>query len=150
MLFRSNWVNDSTPFLGLTYFAWGMIAIVVISLLTGVLYLVKREKQPYVYLLSAMLIYMVATFGPRMHERYFYPALVLLLAAVIHSNNKLLLGIYGVMSISNFYTVLEVMTGLSIGGKLIETDYATASYYYWRSEERRVGKECRSRWSPYH
>ena len=25
--------------------------------------------------------------------------------------------------------------------------YAT---YYTRSEERRVGKECRSRWSPYH
>ena len=23
-------------------------------------------------------------------------------------------------------------------------------YDYWRSEERRVGKECRSRWSPYH
>ena len=23
-------------------------------------------------------------------------------------------------------------------------------YYLWRSEERRVGKECRSRWSPYH
>ena len=22
--------------------------------------------------------------------------------------------------------------------------------YYTRSEERRVGKECRSRWSPYH
>ena len=21
---------------------------------------------------------------------------------------------------------------------------------WWRSEERRVGKECRSRWSPYH
>src|SRR5258708_21479128 len=24
------------------------------------------------------------------------------------------------------------------------------SGYLWRSEERRVGKECRSRWSPYH
>ena len=24
------------------------------------------------------------------------------------------------------------------------------SYYVFRSEERRVGKECRSRWSPYH
>ena len=22
--------------------------------------------------------------------------------------------------------------------------------FFWRSEERRVGKECRSRWSPYH
>ena len=26
----------------------------------------------------------------------------------------------------------------------------TRSYYNSRSEERRVGKECRSRWSPYH
>src|SRR2546429_6155632 len=26
----------------------------------------------------------------------------------------------------------------------------TAPRMYWRSEERRVGKECRSRWSPYH
>src|SRR2546426_12410328 len=26
----------------------------------------------------------------------------------------------------------------------------TASALQWRSEERRVGKECRSRWSPYH
>ena len=24
------------------------------------------------------------------------------------------------------------------------------SIYFLRSEERRVGKECRSRWSPYH
>ena len=30
---------------------------------------------------------------------------------------------------------------------LIETPYKNASI---RSEERRVGKECRSRWSPYH
>jgi len=27
---------------------------------------------------------------------------------------------------------------------------ATAFLYLERSEERRVGKECRSRWSPYH
>ena len=27
---------------------------------------------------------------------------------------------------------------------------AGISSSYWRSEERRVGKECRSRWSPYH
>ena len=28
--------------------------------------------------------------------------------------------------------------------------YALADYTLLRSEERRVGKECRSRWSPYH
>ena len=26
----------------------------------------------------------------------------------------------------------------------------SASFFNYRSEERRVGKECRSRWSPYH
>src|SRR2546430_16403478 len=33
---------------------------------------------------------------------------------------------------------------LNSGGALVAIDRAT------RSEERRVGKECRSRWSPYH
>ena len=28
--------------------------------------------------------------------------------------------------------------------------YPYTSYHIIRSEERRVGKECRSRWSPYH
>src|SRR5258706_71157 len=35
-----------------------------------------------------------------------------------------------------------------------EPDHFSLSVEYWcingRSEERRVGKECRSRWSPYH
>ena len=31
-----------------------------------------------------------------------------------------------------------------------ETDNKMASSEKLRSEERRVGKECRSRWSPYH
>src|SRR5256885_2735444 len=32
------------------------------------------------------------------------------------------------------------------GGEIV----AHARHYFKRSEERRVGKECRSRWSPYH
>ena len=34
-----------------------------------------------------------------------------------------------------------------------ENDYSKPKFYAlveFRSEERRVGKECRSRWSPYH
>src|SRR5690242_21457918 len=34
-------------------------------------------------------------------------------------------------------------------GKDLDAAFAQASDYF-RSEERRVGKECRSRWSPYH
>ena len=38
-------------------------------------------------------------------------------------------------------------------GKTTLFNNLTGSNQYvgnWRSEERRVGKECRSRWSPYH
>ena len=31
-----------------------------------------------------------------------------------------------------------------------DTDHAADLFAAERSEERRVGKECRSRWSPYH
>ena len=32
----------------------------------------------------------------------------------------------------------------------IATQKLAHAYLFCRSEERRVGKECRSRWSPYH
>ena len=34
--------------------------------------------------------------------------------------------------------------------KAIEKIKEYLEKYWYRSEERRVGKECRSRWSPYH
>ena len=51
------------------------------------------------------------------------------------------------------------LTGLTVGGTTAEelvllgelyTGEETAERAGTRSEERRVGKECRSRWSPYH
>src|SRR5256886_7069657 len=33
---------------------------------------------------------------------------------------------------------------------LVGRNLVTMTKYHGRSEERRVGKECRSRWSPYH
>ena len=37
-----------------------------------------------------------------------------------------------------------------IGSRDAERAATAANEYSSRSEERRVGKECRSRWSPYH
>ena len=49
---------------------------------------------------------------------------------------------------------LSVITGMSGSGKsslAFDTIFAEEQRrYLLRSEERRVGKECRSRWSPYH
>ena len=43
----------------------------------------------------------------------------------------------------------RTITGVVISGEDNEP-LIGASVYVNRSEERRVGKECRSRWSPYH
>ena len=41
------------------------------------------------------------------------------------------------------------VAGLGIGDQ-VEAEWVTLTGASYRSEERRVGKECRSRWSPYH
>jgi len=42
------------------------------------------------------------------------------------------------------------LAGLTGAGVAEIADRLADSFYRRRSEERRVGKECRSRWSPYH
>ena len=50
-------------------------------------------------------------------------------------------------SLSNFRKELN---NLNINLEVVETSSFKIFFDEVRSEERRVGKECRSRWSPYH
>ena len=49
--------------------------------------------------------------------------------------------------ISNNHIINKVSSDIDI---FYKTKIKNFSLYESRSEERRVGKECRSRWSPYH
>src|SRR2546430_16160645 len=48
--------------------------------------------------------------------------------------------------------LLSRLSGSQLGRELIKLAFSPTCSVdtYHRSEERRVGKECRSRWSPYH
>ena len=50
---------------------------------------------------------------------------------------------------SNLIKGLQAVQGVE-GYVSDESIRAISEYFGIRSEERRVGKECRSRWSPYH
>ena len=56
--------------------------------------------------------------------------------------------------VRNLPAMQDTQVGSLGRGDLLEKEMAThSSTLAWeipRSEERRVGKECRSRWSPYH
>src|ERR1051326_3276403 len=47
-------------------------------------------------------------------------------------------------------SLLESERFLFNAGLATEDLQAVAAHSFYRSEERRIGKECRSRWSPYH
>src|SRR2546426_12717023 len=50
---------------------------------------------------------------------------------------------------SGIETSIEASRGSAMK-RVLETKEVTGQSPNYRSEERRVGKECRSRWSPYH
>ncbi len=110
-----NWVDDSGPLMGLTWFTWGMIFIVISAALVWFLYIKTKKSQTLPFIAASVLLMLVANFGPRMHERYFFPAVVLLMIAAVLRNNKYLFGLATITSVLGFFTVLEVLVDLNLG-----------------------------------
>ena len=54
--------------------------------------------------------------------------------------------------IITFWKTLHPKSDLAYGYScyFLDRGFKISRFYSHRSEERRVGKECRSRWSPYH
>ncbi len=118
-----NWVKDSEPFLGIeafkamdiTWFKVGMAFIVLSALVTWFVYIVSKKSKSLPFIAAATILLLVANFGPRMHERYFFPAVIFLMIAAILRNNKLLFGLSVAASAFGFFTVLEVLVDLNLG-----------------------------------
>ena len=91
----------------------------------------KKNYMPYVF--AGVLYLFVTMFGPRMHERYFFPAVAFFAVAYILSNNRVWLWIYTALSTFGFLTVAEVLLDLEVGKYLEATtgDYDRYSYYLW-------------------
>lgn len=108
-----NWTDQSTAFLGLTMKTWGTIFIVLIYALVVFLWFTgwrkdKKDTTKY-FLLSAYAIIGVFTMSVRMHERYMFPALALILAYYALKPMKEVMWTYIGMSVIHFINVLHVL-----------------------------------------
>lgn len=104
-----NWVSQNETFLGIPYRVFGGAAIVLI--ITLVLWIsLRHRKSPDKYpFLGALLIIGIFMFSVRMHERYLYPGLLLLLLSWICKPAPLTFLCYGGFSILHFYNTAQVL-----------------------------------------
>lgn len=104
-----NWVSQDNTFLGLPYRFYGWAAVLAAVLLTLVISFRRRGDGEKLPLLAAFLMTSVFLFSVRMHERYLYPVLALLLLAYIYLPTKALALCYSGFSLLHFYNTAYVL-----------------------------------------
>lgn len=105
---QRNWVEQSTKFLFLECETWGTIAIVASVLLSAfVFFKMKKDKSKY-FLSMAVLIAFVFLFSVRMHERYLFPGVVLVLAGFLIRPCKELFWVFIGFSTAQFINAAHV------------------------------------------
>ena len=90
------------------YIAWGLFALAYLYAIF--LQLLSKDGRK-VFLTGAVLIVLVCTFGPMMHERYIYPAVILLLLAYADCRDRRLLWSALVLTATLFMNEALVLQG---------------------------------------
>lgn len=112
-----NWTATASQPLW-TIFAWALFAL---SYALCILICAKSKKNRHLLLSGGLLIALIYTFGPMIHERYIFPALLLLaLAYAMDRDRRLLvsLSLFGITAAMNELLVLQGGMGAANYGHL--------------------------------
>lgn len=109
-----NWVPIDQKWLFLSYQTWGNISIVVATGLAVYFFMGKAgKKEEASYFIGLVLITVVFILGPKMHERYLFPVLILCLFSFIQSKDRRFLSLYFGFSVTHFVNVAYVLLSYS-------------------------------------
>ena len=110
-LFGLNWASIDKKFMGIvTYDTLGIIMLVLIVL--AALYLLwranEKSKSKY-FFVAAFLNFSTFIFSVKMHERYSFPIMALLLVACVMNSKKIIKYLYMAVSAAFFFNYFDVL-----------------------------------------
>ncbi|MCL2852539.1 MAG: phospholipid carrier-dependent glycosyltransferase [Defluviitaleaceae bacterium] len=106
------WQPQDTLFLGVPLYVIGYASIVIITFLS--LYLLRRDDcRPNVFYVAALLSSFVFVFSVRMHERYLYPAVPLLLLVYVFRPDRRILALFAGFSLTFTVNVIDALRMLN-------------------------------------
>lgn len=108
-LFGKNWAAQTETFLGISYAMWGMLSIIATVIFATVIHFKSKDYRSKYYYEAALIVTVVFTLSVRMHERYVYPAIALLLLAYVVRPRKKIYMAYVFMSLGSFLNMAYSM-----------------------------------------
>lgn len=89
---------------------WGYIAIcgAFILMLCIWFYQIRKQEENNYFLLASIFLFTIFTFSVRMHERYLFPIVILLLFAYLYSRRNALLVFYLIISLLHYLNVASI------------------------------------------
>lgn len=105
-----NWMSQDQIFLGIPYSSWGYAGIIGgFSLISFVwFHQIRHKRQNNYFYLAAIFLFTVFTFSVRMHERYLFPIIILLLFAYLYTKKIHILIFALLISLVHYLNVIHV------------------------------------------
>ncbi len=111
-----NWKDISSKFLALPITFWSYAVILAVTAGSMWFYF-KSKHQAKLFYTAYLIIAVMFTFGAKMHERYLFPALILLIFTYIFTGEKRFLFLFMVQSSAHFLNVGDVfISDINKGG----------------------------------
>lgn len=108
-LLGKNWASQDEIFMFMTFKQWGIFFIIATVVASAWFCFKNKESESKYYITGAFIVFSVYMLSVRMHERYMYPALALLLiAAAVKRNTKYIIA-FAVVSLYHFLNAYHVL-----------------------------------------
>lgn len=104
-----NWIGQDGYLIGMAYKTWGTVAIVLTVIASIVISLRCKKNPSKYYFIGAFIVTCVFMFSVRMHERYIFPAILLLIMCYSIRQRKEIYILYVILSAMAFYNMAHVL-----------------------------------------